>query len=161
MLFGTRFDVMDAQRGRSQTTLGVWLGHTGTPAMRVAPNASGTTQRHMLVFDVEGTDSKERGEEHGAFERKTSLLSLALSEVLLINMWTNDVGRFEGANYGLLKIVFEMNLRLFQGGGASKTLLLFVFRDHVPEQTSVEKLAETIRSDMGTHCICTLRTLTC
>jgi len=49
-----------------------------------------------------------------AFERKTSLFSLALSEVLLINMWTTDVGRHDAANYGLLKIVFELNLQLFQ-----------------------------------------------
>ncbi len=49
-----------------------------------------------------------------SFERKTSLFSLALAEVLMINMWVHDVGRFEGANYGLLKIVFELNLQLFQ-----------------------------------------------
>jgi len=34
--------------GRSQTTKGVWMAH----------NNSG----NILVFDIEGTDSKERGE---------------------------------------------------------------------------------------------------
>jgi hypothetical protein len=52
-LFGTEFEVMEASRGRSQTTLGVWVGFSGTP------------NHSLLVFDVEGTDSKERGEDHG------------------------------------------------------------------------------------------------
>jgi hypothetical protein len=93
---------MNARMGRRQTTLGVWLGQ------------SGTAEQRILVLDVEGTDSRERGEDHGAFERKTSLFSLALSEILIINMWCHDIGRFDGANYSLLKIVFELNLQLFQ-----------------------------------------------
>lgn len=63
------------------------------------------------------------------FERKTSLFSLALSEVLLINLWTTDVGRFEGANYGLLKTVFDLNLQLFtkQRGGYG-AIYVYLFR---------------------------------
>lgn len=41
---------MNANEGRTQTTLGVWLG------------LSGTNANNILVFDVEGTDSRERGE---------------------------------------------------------------------------------------------------
>lgn len=44
---------MNAKRGRSQTTQGVWVGYAGTD------------QYKLLVLDVEGTDSRERGEEHG------------------------------------------------------------------------------------------------
>jgi len=129
---------MEARRGRSQTTLGVWMGF------------SGTERESVLIFDVEGTDSKERGEEHGIFERKTSLFSLALSEVLLINLWTTDVGRFEGANYGLLKTVFDLNLQLFtKQTGGPKTLLFFILRDHDPEETPLEALANTLRNDMA------------
>ena len=40
---------MDADEGHSQTTKGVWM----------APNDAG----NILVFDIEGTDSHERGEE--------------------------------------------------------------------------------------------------
>eukprot|EP01128_Nolandella_sp_AFSM9_P003732 TRINITY_DN162_c9_g1_i1.p1 TRINITY_DN162_c9_g1~~TRINITY_DN162_c9_g1_i1.p1 ORF type:complete len:782 (+),score=223.82 TRINITY_DN162_c9_g1_i1:237-2348(+) len=130
---------MNAEVGRTQTTLGVWLGLSG---------GNGTDAKSILVLDVEGTDSRERGEDHGAFERKTSLFSLALSEILIINMWTNDVGRFEGANYSLLKIVFEMNLRLFASGGASKTLLFFIFRDHNPV-TPLTKISKVIADDMA------------
>ena len=49
MLFDTKFDVMDSDEGRSQTTKGIWMAH----------NKKG----NILVFDIEGTDSKERGEQ--------------------------------------------------------------------------------------------------
>lgn len=65
----------------------------------------------MLTFERWNTVANV---DRQSFERKTSLFSLALAEVLMINMWVHDVGRFEGANYGLLKIVFELNLQLFQ-----------------------------------------------
>lgn len=55
----------------------------------------------ILVFDIEGTDSKERGEQRmvkyililylnilQTFEQTTSLFALAIADVLLINMWT-------------------------------------------------------------------------
>jgi hypothetical protein len=48
LLFGCKFDVMDGDSGRSQTTKGIWM----------ARNVEG----NILVFDIEGTDSKERGE---------------------------------------------------------------------------------------------------
>jgi hypothetical protein len=47
------------------------------------------------------------------FERKSALFSLASSEVLLINLWEQQVGLYQGANMGLLKTVFEVNLGLF------------------------------------------------
>jgi protein SEY1 len=41
------------------------------------------------------------------------LFSLASSEVLLVNLWEHQVGLYQGANMGLLKTVFEVNLGLF------------------------------------------------
>jgi hypothetical protein len=38
---------------------------------------------------------------------------LALAEILIINLWFQDIGRWDAANYGLLKTVFELNLQLF------------------------------------------------
>ena len=49
LLFDTKFDVMNQEDGRTQTTKGVWM----------AKNNAG----NILVFDIEGTDSKERGEQ--------------------------------------------------------------------------------------------------
>ncbi|KAJ1666874.1 Dynamin-like GTPase that mediates homotypic ER fusion [Coemansia sp. RSA 1813] len=131
-LFGTRFDVMDDSQ-RQQTTRGIWADR-GTDGMRV------------LIMDVEGTDGRERGENQD-FERKSALFSLAVSEVLLVNMWEHTVGLYNGANMGLLKTVMEVNLQLFGSNRESKTLLYFVVRDHV-SQTPLENLARTLKQDM-------------
>jgi len=42
------------------------------------------------------------------------LFSLAVSEVIIVNLWEHQVGLYQGANLGLLKTVFEVNLQLFQ-----------------------------------------------
>ncbi|KAJ2516617.1 Dynamin-like GTPase that mediates homotypic ER fusion [Coemansia sp. RSA 1939] len=134
-LFGTKFDVMDDAQ-RQQTTRGIWADR-GTDGMRV------------VIMDVEGTDGRERGENQD-FERKSALFSLAVSEVLIVNMWEHTVGLYNGANMGLLKTVMEVNLQLFGGqsaAGGSKTLLYFVVRDHV-SQTPLENLARTLEQDM-------------
>lgn len=67
---------------------------------------------NVMVMDVEGTDGRERGEDQD-FERKSALFSLASSEVLIVNMWEHQIGLYNGANMGLLKTVFEVNLGLF------------------------------------------------
>lgn len=132
LLFDTRFAVMDAEKGRSQTTVGIWLGRAD----------NGDT----LVLDVEGTDSRERGEEAANYERKTALFSLALAEILIVNLWHTDIGRYNAANYSLLKNVFELNLQLFGKARKGKTLMLFVIRDHV--STPMDKLEALVRQDM-------------
>ena len=96
-LFWTQFDVM-AESSRQQTTKGIWI--------------SKGKDMKVLIMDVEGTDGRERGEDQD-FERKSALFSLATSEVLIVNMWEHQVGLYNGANMGLLKTVFEVNLQLF------------------------------------------------
>ena len=55
LLFNTNFQILDAQRvGRAQTTKGVWLAMAGS---------KDKNEQAMLVFDLEGADSKERGEQ--------------------------------------------------------------------------------------------------
>lgn len=119
-LFETKFPVMNEQ-SRQQTTKGIWLSRAKT-----AP---------ILVMDVEGTDGRERGEHQvifhlicffiyidlvkylQEFERRSALFSLASSEVIIINIWENMVGLYNGANMGLLKTVFEVHLQLFHSEG--------------------------------------------
>ncbi|KAG0330529.1 Dynamin-like GTPase that mediates homotypic ER fusion [Podila humilis] len=131
-LFGTHFDVMN-ETARMQTTKGIWI--------------SKGQDMDVLVMDVEGTDGRERGEDQD-FERKSALFSVATSEVLIVNMWEHQVGLYNGANMGLLKTVFEVNLQLFGNRkGKEKTLLLFVIRDHVGS-TPLANLSNTLRSDL-------------
>ena len=96
---------------------------------------------------MEGTDSKERGEENTAFEKKTSLFSLALSEILIINVNAKDIGCLKASNFSLLKFVLELNLQLFQRKKTSKTLLLFTVRDWC-EDTPQSIIKEQLGKDM-------------
>ena len=166
-LFGTTFDVMHETQ-RRQTTKGIWMCRAAAKGDSLA----GGVKPNIMVMDVEGTDGRERGEDQD-FERKSALFSLASSEVLIVNIWEHQVGLYQGANMGLLKTVFEVNLGLFGGriqngyvdpllrnlaqpdqcffivfySSVQKTLLLFVIRDHVGA-TPLSNLAQTLEADL-------------
>lgn len=131
-LFDTKFEEMDENRGRGQTTKGIWL--------------SVNTELKSIVIDCEGTDSKERGEDRHQFEHCSSLFCLALADLLIINMWTSDIGRYTASNYGVLKIVFEMNLKLFQQECAKK--ILIVLRDYDEKRNKKEAMESMILKDI-------------
>ncbi|KAK4504984.1 hypothetical protein PRZ48_002947 [Zasmidium cellare] len=144
-LFGTSFGVMSEQE-RRQTTKGIWMSknkkeHSGGEGKAMAEN--------ILVMDVEGTDGRERGEDQD-FERKSALFALATSEVLIVNIWEHQVGLYQGANMGLLKTVFEVNLQLFLKDSKSvpRSLLFFVIRDHLGT-TPLENLQQTLLQDLS------------
>ncbi|XP_044946750.1 protein ROOT HAIR DEFECTIVE 3 homolog 1-like [Hordeum vulgare subsp. vulgare] len=130
-LFRTNFREMDAFRGRSQTTKGIWMAR----CVGVEPCT--------VVMDLEGTDGRERGEDDTAFEKQTSLFALAVSDIVLINMWCHDIGREQAANKPLLKTVFQVMMRLFS---PRKTTLLFVIRDKT--RTPLEHLEPVLREDI-------------
>lgn len=98
-----------SEADRKQTTKGIWMSNN----KKVHPDGVLRSMAdNILVMDVEGTDGRERGEDQD-FERKSALFALATSEVLIINIWEHQVGLYQGANMGLLKVVFEVNLELF------------------------------------------------
>ncbi|KAL8713640.1 MAG: hypothetical protein Q9225_006732 [Loekoesia sp. 1 TL-2023] len=144
-LFGTEFGVM-SETDRKQTTKGIWMSrnkraHSDGVAKNMADN--------ILVMDVEGTDGRERGEDQD-FERKSALFALATSEVLIVNIWEHQVGLYQGANMGLLKVVFEVNLELFLKDNKSnpRSLLFFVIRDHLGT-TPLANLRNTLIQDLS------------
>ncbi|XP_071689948.1 protein ROOT HAIR DEFECTIVE 3-like [Rutidosis leptorrhynchoides] len=130
-LFYTNFLEMDAFKGRSQTTKGIWMARcTGIEPFTV-------------VMDLEGTDGRERGEDDTAFEKQSALFALAVSDIVLINMWCHDIGREHAANKPLLKTVFQVMTRLFS---PRKTTLIFVIRDKT--RTPLENLEPVLREDI-------------
>ena len=131
-LFQTNFEVMSDDKGRGQTTKGIWT--------------SLCTKNGVLILDCEGTDSKERGDDRHKFENCSSLFGLALADLLLVNMWTVDIGRYTASNYGVLKTIFEMNLKLFQQECAKK--IIFVLRDFNLSSDNKEKITELILKDI-------------
>lgn len=130
-LFQTNFREMDAIRGRSQTTKGIWMAK----CVGIEP--------FTIAMDLEGTDGRERGEDDTAFEKQSALFALAVADIVLINMWCHDIGREQAANKPLLKTVFQAMMRLFS---PRKTTLLFVIRDKT--RTPLEYLEPILREDI-------------
>ncbi|XP_048438722.1 protein ROOT HAIR DEFECTIVE 3 homolog 2 isoform X1 [Pyrus x bretschneideri] len=130
-LFRTKFREMDAYSGRSQTTKGIWIAK----CVGIEPCT--------IAMDLEGTDGRERGEDDTTFEKQSALFALAVSDIVLINMWCHDIGREQAANKPLLKTVFQVMMRLFS---PRKTTLLFVIRDKT--KTPFEYLEPMLREDI-------------
>ena len=124
---------MNSAIRRGQTTKGVWV--------------AADYRSKILIIDCEGTDSKSRSEQdRGKFEHSSSLFALAMSDILIINMWTSDVGRYTASNYGVLKIVFEMNLKLFEQKTAKKIIIFL--RDFDPTRNRKDKIEGLILEDI-------------
>ena len=83
--------------GRQQTTKGIWMAQ-----------ASKVHDPLTLVLDLEGSDGRERGEDDNSFERQSSLFALAITDILVVNMWAKDIGREAGAGKPLLKTIFQV-----------------------------------------------------
>ena len=132
MLFGTEFEMLDSSKGRFQTTKGIQV--------------SSDTQTKTLIVDIEGTDSQARGEDGVAFEHMSALFALAVSDLLMVNMWTSEVGRYKAASIGLLKTIFEVNLKLFNP--ESQKRILFVLRDFNQQTNNLVKLKQQISKTM-------------
>ena len=124
---------MNSAVRRGQTTKGGWV--------------AADERSRILIIDCEGTDSKSRSEaDRGKFEHSSSLFALAMSDILIINMWTSDVGRYTASNYGVLKIVFEMNLKLFEQKTAKKIIIFL--RDFDPTRNRKDKIEGLILEDI-------------
>jgi hypothetical protein len=135
ILFDTNFEELNQKdRGMAQTTKGIWVARN--------------SDRDVLVFDIEGSDSKERGDERLTFEQTTSLFALAIADVLLINLWTTDVGRYAASNYGLLKVIFEVNLKLFAQNQSQKKLI-FVLRDFNAYENNKESIINLLETNIN------------
>lgn len=158
-LFGTRFAVMDQSVARHQTTKGIWLSEANNlNNLSAGESRDNPSKWPTFVLDVEGTDGRERGEDQ-EFERRSALFSLTAAQVIIINLWENSIGLYNGANMGLLKTVFEVNLQLFHEGKSHdaasessqhpKTLLLFVIRDYIgttPMESHKKVLLDSLKS---------------
>lgn len=135
--FDTAFPVLNASKtGRRQTTLGVWV------AIRDQPTP-------QIILDVEGTDSRERGEGATAFESRTTLFALALADVVFVNMWAHDVGRYSAANYDLFETVFAHAIALRKRDPAlqRRVRVLIVVRDH-DSDTALSDIRRVLMGDI-------------
>ncbi|GJT61633.1 root hair defective 3-like protein isoform X1 [Tanacetum coccineum] len=90
---------MEANRGWSQTTKGIWMARcVGIEPCTIVMDLEGYCRndeprmRSMSVFfyyariDVVILDDT-------MFEKQSALFALAVSDIVLINMWCHDIGR--------------------------------------------------------------------
>ncbi|KAI4313391.1 hypothetical protein L6164_026378 [Bauhinia variegata] len=121
---------MDSSSGRhvflnlSQTTRGIWLA---------CPNME--SKHLMLVMDTEGTDGSER-EDDTTFEKQSALFALSVANVVIVNIWSHDIGREQGASKPLLAAVFQQEKIKFCDKQPKITLML-VIRDKGPIWDSI------------------------
>ena len=111
-VFGTSFQEMNHELGRSQTTRGVWIARANRP--ETFPT---------IVMDLEGTDGRERGEDDTAFEKQTvrhGHRRRPLGEHVVPGH------RSRGGGGARAKTIFQVNLKVFN---PRKTTLVFVIRD--------------------------------
>ncbi|KAL0248300.1 hypothetical protein GEMRC1_003536 [Eukaryota sp. GEM-RC1] len=138
-LFNTSFPELNSNVGRRQTTLGLWM-------------AQPQNVQNILVMDSEGTDGRERGDQL-VYERRFALFSLVLSNILIVNLWHNDIGRHNASNLSLLRSVLDANARLFLSNSASdasfpKRKIIFAIRDHIESATSLTVLERDLVKDI-------------
>ena len=120
--------------------------------MAVASSSSSERSSNTVVLDLEGSDGRERGEDDQTFEKQTALFALASSDVLLVNVWCNDIGREHASGKPLLKTILQVNLKLFCTGSSTnnnnnkKTKLIFVIRDR--SKTPIELLEKSLAEDI-------------
>ncbi|KAI6671787.1 hypothetical protein NL676_006672 [Syzygium grande] len=74
----------------------------------------------------------------GSLKLLIALFALAISDVVIINMWCHDIGRDQAASSPLLKTVFQVMMRLFS---PRRTTLLFVIRDKTRLLRDILKIA--------------------
>ncbi|KAL0233827.1 hypothetical protein PCE1_002333 [Barthelona sp. PCE] len=120
-LFDCNFDVMDANVGRGKTTHGIFISNTDNPNLN----------RNLFVMDCEGVD----GSVDNVWDRRFSLLSLAISDVLIVNIWNTDIGRYKASGIALLKEVFSAGFKII---GSRPTTLVICVRD---TDVEIEKIA--------------------
>lgn len=132
-LFNTNFSIMDSTVKRGKTTVGI------NSAIIRSPN------KDYFLLDIEGNDSKEHWENKHSIENKVGLFGLTISNLLIVNIWISDIGRFASMNYELLKNILEYNLQLFENDQPKK--LLFVIRDF-PDTENFSNITKSIYEDI-------------
>lgn len=108
--FSTQFPVLNTKEDRRRCTRGVWLQHIGK----------------YNIIDTEGFDSVERGTSERIFERQIALFCLAVADVIMVNLWMNEIGRYQGGQLHILKAIIHAANHLVQ---AQAKTLIFVVKD--------------------------------
>ena len=135
----------DGRRGGPQPNVDWYLRSMRTVAAR-----------HRVARRAGHRQPRGGGDAGRRFDRQAALFALALSDVLCVNLWENDIGRAQASNLDLLRPVLEVNLEPRAAptnatAAPPRTTLLFVVRDHVPGHggTPLEVLESQLKAQLN------------
>jgi GTPase SAR1 family protein len=139
-LFKTDFPVLDATlTGPRRTTEGVWYALVSVPQRK----------DELLVLDIEGLDSKERGAAGRIFEQRAAFFVAYVADILILNVFSREAGRKNSATYRVLRNVLEERFRLTKASiRKDRVILLVVFRDYCEEETPSQDLERTMIEEL-------------
>ncbi|CAO2149746.1 unnamed protein product [Urochloa humidicola] len=101
-LFGTDFPEMNPWTGWARTTRGIMISRCINPS--------------LLILDVEGFDGVERQKlQDSSFENKAALFTLAISDLMMVNIIETDINREDGGGAKLFRAIFQERAELPQG----------------------------------------------
>jgi len=124
-LFGANFPVMKKKlSGWKQTTKGILMSRSMGPS--------------LIIIDVEGFDGRERGEDK-KFENQAALFALTVSDIMMVNISEQDIGRMEGGGKTLFQTIFQERTKLPPG----LTKMVVVLR-RCDEETTPDVLDDVI-----------------
>lgn len=95
------------------------------------------------LVDTEGFDSSEREPGEQLFQKKVALFCLAVADVLIVNLWMNEVGRYGASHSHILKAIVRASEQLV---AAQAKKIIFVVRDCTPDADR-----SILREDLNAH----------
>ncbi|KAF6005229.1 Rhd3p [Cyanidiococcus yangmingshanensis] len=139
-LFKTEFPVLNAiETGPKRTTEGIWFALMRDPERK----------DQIVLLDVEGLDSKERGAAGKLFEHRVALFMACVVDVIILNLFAHDVGRKNSATHRVLFSVLEESFRLSGDYRKRKRATLIVaFRDYSEDDGTVQELSQALLDDL-------------
>lgn len=121
------------------------VGSASTKGIYASPDSENDL---IIALDVEGSDSRERGRDGRVFHSRLAAFVTAISDVIVINLWYHDLGRFDASGYTLLRDIFTEAVKLAEDDSDSfRTRLVFTVRDVDSDVTEAD-IASILNTDI-------------
>jgi GTPase SAR1 family protein len=138
-LFHTDFPVLDASRtGPRRTTEGIFYA-----LLHLQERGNS-----LLILDVEGLDSKERGSTGRHFEYNVAFFVAYTADIVILNVFSHDIGRQNAATFHALVTVLREKFKLVESSHKKdRTLLLVAIRDFDEVDAPIDDLKQALEDD--------------
>jgi hypothetical protein len=102
----------------------------------------------LLILDVEGLDSKERGSTGRHFEYNVAFFVAYTADIVILNVFSHDIGRQNAATFHALVTVLREKFKLVESSHKKdRTLLLVAIRDFDEVDAPIDDLKQALEDD--------------